>query len=595
MLREFLSSLLCVSEKAANIARSLDLDDRIDVFSRQSPFLSVKDHKPGFPSRVATRLINPAKSQICKISKQLLNRIISQVKAKTRLSSWKSSSHVLDWFHSASDKQLLHFFRFDIVSYYPSITEKLFNDALEFAGNYTNISESDKKILLNARQQVLLWEGDTWEKKESRFDVTMGAFDGAEICDLVGLFALHKIKQKLPAEAVGLYRDDGLGLTRRAGRGGLIIERELHKTFNELGLKLTVEVNLKRVDFLDAILDLSSGTTSSYRKPNDTPRYINIHSSHPPSVIKQIPKMVSDRISSLSSNKEAYDRAIPVYKEALSAAGHKTESVVFTAINRQAARSKNRSRNIRWFNPPYNAAVETNITNLFHSIIDRAFPKDHPYLSKLFNKRNMKLSYSTTPNLKSIIASHNRHLLANHQPVPNRGNHALVQRPPPPPPPLGPLPQPDQHPPGRTCNCRIKANCPLAGQCLIEGVVYRAEISTNEPNDSRFYIGSTGLLFKTRFNGHHSSLTNEKYKNETTLSTYAWDLKDQGKVPSIKWSIVAKVAPYRPGSGHCPLCTAEKTEIASHIRDKKCLNKRSELLAKCRHRRKFLLSSVPEG
>ena len=207
----------------------------------------------------------------------------------------------------------------------------------------------------------------------------------------------------------------------------------------------------------------------------------------------------------------------------------------------------------------------------------------------------MKLSYSTTPNLKSIIASHNRHLLANHQPVPSRGNHALVQRPPPPPPPLGPLPQPDQHPPGRTCNCRIKANCPLAGQCLIEGVVYRAEISTNEPNDSRFYIGSTGLLFKTRFNGHHSSLTNEKYKNETTLSTYAWDLKDQGKVPSIKWSIVAKVAPYRPGSGHCSLCTAEKTEIASHIRDKKCLNKRSELLAKCRHRRKFLLSSVPEG
>ena len=269
-----------------------------------------------------------------------------------------------------------------------------------------------------------------------------------------------------------------------------------------------------------------------------------------------------------------FDRAIPVYKEALSAAGHKTDSVVFSATDRQTARSRNRGRNIRWFNPPFNAAVETNITKLFLSIIDRAFPKDHPYLSKLFNKRNMKIAYSTTPNLKSIIASHNRYLLSKSHPVTSR---------------------PTQHPPARTCNCRTKASCPLAGQCLIEGVVYRAEITTDDHNDSRFYTGSTSLPFKSRYNGHHSSLTNAKYKNETTLSTYAWALKDQGKLPSTKWSIVAKAAPYRPGSGYCSLCIAEKTEIAAHIRDNLSLNKRSELLAKCRHRRKFLLSSIPEG
>ena len=35
-----------------------------------------------------------------------------------------------------------------VVSFYPIIIEKLFNEALEFAGNYANISESDRKILV---------------------------------------------------------------------------------------------------------------------------------------------------------------------------------------------------------------------------------------------------------------------------------------------------------------------------------------------------------------------------------------------------------------------------------------------------------------
>ena len=417
-----------INREAANIAKSLDLDDRIDVFSMQEPFLTVKDHKQSFPARVSTRLINPAKSQMCKISKQLLDNIITQVKAKTGLRSWKSSKQVLDWYNNTTDKHLLHFFRFDIISYYPSITEKIYKEALDFASTYINISETDMKILLNARQQVLLWEGSVWVKKESRFDVTMGAFDGAEVCDLIGLLALHKIRQKLPGEAVGLYRDDGLGLSRRAGRGGHIIERELHTIFNELGLKLTVEVNLKRVDFLDALLDLNTRSTCSYRKPNDTPRYINAHSSHPPAVIKQIPKMVSDRISSLSSSKEEYDRSIPVYRDALSSAGHNTDAVTYSDPTHQDPRPRRRGRKILWFNPPYNAAVNTSITKTFLSIIDRCFPKDHPYLSKLFNKRNLKLSYSATPNLKAIISSHNRYLLAKSQPAPCRVNSPLANK-----------------------------------------------------------------------------------------------------------------------------------------------------------------------
>ena len=42
------------------------------------------------------------------------------------------------------------------------------------------------------------------------FDVTMGSFDGAEICKVVGLYILHKLGEKSGKERIGLYRNDGL-------------------------------------------------------------------------------------------------------------------------------------------------------------------------------------------------------------------------------------------------------------------------------------------------------------------------------------------------------------------------------------------------
>ena len=40
----------------------------------------------------------------------------------------------------------------------------------------------------------------------------MGSFDGAEICELVGLYALNKLRTRFGNNNIGLYRDDGLAL-----------------------------------------------------------------------------------------------------------------------------------------------------------------------------------------------------------------------------------------------------------------------------------------------------------------------------------------------------------------------------------------------
>ena len=78
----------------------------------------------------------------------------------------------------------------DLVDYYPSITEDLFNKAITFAENISSISTLEKNLLLNARKSVLYHDDAVWTKTSGLFDVTMGSYDGAQITDLVGLMLL---------------------------------------------------------------------------------------------------------------------------------------------------------------------------------------------------------------------------------------------------------------------------------------------------------------------------------------------------------------------------------------------------------------------
>ena len=54
-----------------------------------------------------------------------------------------------------------------------------------------------------------------------------------------------------------------------------------------------------------------------YRKPNNDPLNVDARSNHPPNIIKQIPKSISKRLSSLSSNEKSFSNNLSVYEDAL--------------------------------------------------------------------------------------------------------------------------------------------------------------------------------------------------------------------------------------------------------------------------------------
>ena len=222
-------------------------------------------------------------------------------------------------------------------------------------------------------------------------------------------------------------------------------------------------------------------------------------------------------------------------------------------------KSRSRKRNIIWFNPPYNAAVSTNIGKQFLALITKHFPR-HSRLSKIFNKNTIKLSYSCSPNMKTVISNHNKSLI---QPTLDTG--------------------------AEKCNCPDKADCPLNGHCLEEAIVYKSSVKT--ASTTKEYIGISEPPFKQRYGNHNMSFRTEAHKNNSKLSQYIWELKNKSAVFSIDWKIQARSTKYQCGSGICNLCLSEKHQILKGDPNL-LLNKRSEIANKCRHKNKFKLSKV---
>ena len=198
--------------------------------------------------------------------------------------------------------------------------------------------------------------------------------------------------------------------------------------------------------------------------------------------------------------------------------------------------------------------IKTNVGKTFLNLIDRHFPPSNP-LHKVFNRNNVKVSYSCMENIKSTISNHNHELLSNDLPA------------------------------SAQCNCKHEKECPLDGKCLVKNIVYKAEIASQN-GTVKTYIGMTSNSFKERYRNHLKSFNHRQYSSETELSKHVWDLKNDHIGFAIKWSIVKRAQAYVPGKNRCNLCTEEKLQIIKS-KSQNLLNKRTELFSRCCHRSKF--------
>ena len=209
---------------------------------------------------------------------------------------------------------------------------------------------------------------------------------------------------------------------------------------------------MKIVSYLDATFNLNDGTSRPYQKPDNIIQYIHVESNHPPNIIKQIPKTIEKRLSQLSSSEEIFNESGPFYEDELHQSGYRQTLKYNNPANTEIHNKRNHQRNIIWFNPLFNRNVSTKMGKYFLNLIDKHFPENHR-LHKIFNRKNVKVSYSCTKSMKTIIANHNKSILGK-KPSINKSN----------------------------CNCRNKEAYPLNRQCQIGEVVYESILSSNQPN-----------------------------------------------------------------------------------------------------------------
>ena len=159
------------------------------------------------------------------------------------------------------------------------------------------IARKDVEVIFHARKSVLYNHGEPWLKKEGgSFDVTMGAYDGEEVCELIGIYMLHLIWKKYESKNIELYRADGLAVLK-SGSGPA--SEKIKYLFKQKGQQMIIECSLKVVNYLEVAFNLNDGSYQPYRKPNDETHYIHIQSDHPPSITKQLPRSIEKRLSQL--------------------------------------------------------------------------------------------------------------------------------------------------------------------------------------------------------------------------------------------------------------------------------------------------------
>ena len=105
------------------ILKNSEILNRIEINGENNCFFTLKDHKDNFANNPQVRLINPAKNELGRISKVILDKINLAIREHFSFNQWKNTQNVIDWFNEIPNKKFYKFVVFDIKEFYPSMKE----------------------------------------------------------------------------------------------------------------------------------------------------------------------------------------------------------------------------------------------------------------------------------------------------------------------------------------------------------------------------------------------------------------------------------------------------------------------------------------
>ena len=77
-----------INIEAKKIAKEFNMDEKLNIMTKQQCFVTMKDHKPDFHTNPKYRLLNPTKSELGKLSKHILQTINTELQNKLKVNQW---------------------------------------------------------------------------------------------------------------------------------------------------------------------------------------------------------------------------------------------------------------------------------------------------------------------------------------------------------------------------------------------------------------------------------------------------------------------------------------------------------------------------
>ena len=152
-------------------------------------FITTKYHKEGSSHTLSFSLKNPSNLDIEKIGKLSLDTVNKNDSKETTMTQLKKTSQITNKFKNIKNKEKpSSLATFYVENFYPFISIDLFKDAANYAKAIANKNDRQLYIIIQSRKSMLFNNNELWVKRTGgeNIDISMGCYDGAVVCELVG-------------------------------------------------------------------------------------------------------------------------------------------------------------------------------------------------------------------------------------------------------------------------------------------------------------------------------------------------------------------------------------------------------------------------
>ena len=94
-----------INKDTAKFASKLQIVDRLGKIDEKCPYILFIDNKNNFQDRKQARLINPTKTELDSVYKDLMQKTTSSLLSSPKYNLWNNSLDTIDWFKNINKKK----------------------------------------------------------------------------------------------------------------------------------------------------------------------------------------------------------------------------------------------------------------------------------------------------------------------------------------------------------------------------------------------------------------------------------------------------------------------------------------------------------